>query len=59
MRLIFVLQKAALCAGLGVVHDGQLEVPWLGKRYGLSVVTTDLPLAHDKRLAPLDKAARL
>ena len=49
------LQKAALCAGLGVVHDGQLEVPWLGKRYGLSVVTTDLPLAHDKQLAPLDK----
>ena len=47
------LQKAALCAGLGVVHEGALEVPWLGKRYGLSVVTTDMPLAHDQQLAPL------
>ncbi len=49
------LGKLALAAGLVSLEDGTLVAPWLGKRYGLAAVTTELELAHD---APLSAGAR-
>ena len=46
------LQSAVLSAGLGWNEDGQVVVPYLGTRYGVAVVTTDMELAHDRPLAP-------
>lgn len=47
------LNAATVAAGLGVQHDGVLQVPILGRRFGVAVITTDLPLAHDAPLAPM------
>ena len=46
------LQSAVLAAGLGWNEEGQAVVPYLGTRYGVAVVTTDMDLAHDRPLAP-------
>ena len=43
----------ALAAGLAVWEDGRLQAPWIGERFGLAVVTTDMALAPDSPLAPL------
>ncbi len=43
----------ALAAGLAVWEGGALQAPWLGTRFGLAVVTTDMALAPDLPLAPL------
>ncbi len=45
------LNKLAVAAGLASVKDGALEAPWLGARFGLAAVTTNLPLLTDKPLA--------
>jgi reductive dehalogenase len=47
------LGKCALAAGLTVWEDGVLQAPWIGTRFGLAVVTTDMTLAPDMPLAPL------
>ncbi len=47
------LGKVALSAGLVSCEDGTLVAPWLGTRYGLAVITTDMELAHDGALAPM------
>ncbi len=49
------LHTAAVHAGLGMIDDGQLVIPWLGQRFGLAALTTDMPLAHDAPLAPFDQ----
>ena len=41
------LGKLAVAAGLASVEEGELVVPWLGKRFGLAAVTTEMELAHD------------
>ena len=46
------LQSAVLAAGLGWHEEGQVVVPYLGTRYGVAVVTTDMDLLHDLPLAP-------
>ncbi|MEX0502265.1 2Fe-2S iron-sulfur cluster-binding protein [Alphaproteobacteria bacterium LSUCC0719] len=46
------LQSAVVAAGLGWNEQGQVVVPYLGTRYGVAVVTTDMDLAHDLPLAP-------
>ncbi len=47
------LGKLALACGLVTCEQGRLVAPWLGTRYGLSVVTTDMALSHDAPLAPM------
>ena len=39
-------------AGLAFSDGGSVELPWLGKRYGLAAVTTTLSLAPDRPLQP-------
>ncbi|MBE1284915.1 MAG: 2Fe-2S iron-sulfur cluster binding domain-containing protein [Rhodobacteraceae bacterium] len=47
------LNKLAVAAGLATVEGGDLVAPWLGSRFGLAVITTEMDLAHDAPLAPL------
>lgn len=47
------LGKLAIAAGLAVWEGGTLQAPWIGDRFGLAVVTTDMSLADDLPLAPL------
>ena len=46
------LRRAAIAAGLAWNEAGDAAAPWLGTRFGISVVTTDMDLAHDHPLAP-------
>ncbi|MCM2562630.1 2Fe-2S iron-sulfur cluster-binding protein [Lutimaribacter sp. EGI FJ00015] len=46
------MNRLAVAAGL---VDSDLAAPWLGHRYGLSVITTDIALACDAPLAPMDR----
>ncbi|MCL6285484.1 reductive dehalogenase [Ruegeria sp. 2012CJ41-6] len=45
------LNRLAVAAGLATVGDGHLSAPWLGPRFGLAAVSTDMDLAHDLPLA--------
>ena len=45
------LSRLAVKAGLTQVEGDQIVHPWLGRRFGLAAVTTDMPLAFDKPLA--------
>ncbi|MBQ0804282.1 MAG: 4Fe-4S dicluster domain-containing protein [Sulfitobacter sp.] len=47
------LPKLALAAGLTVMQDDAPCAPWLGQRYGLAAITTDMPMAADLPLCPL------
>lgn len=47
------LGKLAVAAGLATVKSGALCAPWIGARFGLAVVTTDMALAPDMPLRPL------
>lgn len=49
------LGRLGVAAGLLSAEGDDLVAPWLGTRYGLAVVTTDMELAHDKPLAPMAK----
>jgi len=49
------LGKLAVAAGLAVSEDGMLQAPWIGTRFGLAVVTTDMTLAPDMPLRPLSE----
>ena len=49
------LGKLAIAAGLAVFKEGELQAPWVGPRFGLAVVTTDMELAVDAPLAPMDE----
>ena len=46
------LNKFAVAAGLCTVEDGRVVAPYLGEKFGLAVVTTDMELAPDLPLAP-------
>ena len=52
------LARAAVAAGLAWNEDGVATAPWLGSRFGVSVITTDMALAHDRPLAPRDTQPR-
>ncbi len=45
--------KLAIAAGLATCARGSLIAPWVGSRFGLAVVTTDMALAPDMPLAPM------
>ncbi|SFL88176.1 2Fe-2S iron-sulfur cluster-binding protein [Shimia aestuarii] len=47
------LGRLGVAAGLLSVEGDALVAPWLGRRYGLAVVTTDMALAHDAPLKPM------
>jgi len=52
------LNRAAVSAGLASCEESGLLNPYLGDRFGISAVTTDLAFAHDKPLVPLAAQAR-
>ncbi|RFP91091.1 reductive dehalogenase [Rhodobacteraceae bacterium 63075] len=54
----FDLGQLAVAAGVASIEDGAAHAPWLGPRFGLAAITTDMPLAHDGPLAPWDQQAR-
>lgn len=47
------LQRCAVAAGLATIENDTLVAPWVGTRFGLAAITTTMPLAHDKPLAPM------
>ncbi len=47
------LGKLAVAAGLATVENGVLTNPYLENRFGLAVVTTQMPFATDRPLVPL------
>ncbi|MBO9411379.1 MULTISPECIES: reductive dehalogenase [unclassified Ruegeria] len=47
------LGKLAVAAGLCAVEGGALVAPWLGKRFGLAAVTTEMEIAHGQPLRPM------
>jgi len=49
------LNVMAVAAGLATVEGGKLVNPYLGNRFGVAVVTTELEIAPDKPLVPLAK----
>ncbi|GHA60747.1 hypothetical protein GCM10008927_27860 [Amylibacter ulvae] len=50
------LNKMAVAAGIATMDgQGQVIVPYLGQKFGLAAVTTELELAPDAPLAPLDE----
>ena len=49
------LPRLAAAAGLVWAEDGTAVAPWLGRRFGLAAVTTEMEIAHDRPLAPRDQ----
>lgn len=49
------LPRLAVAAGLTVMGASTAEAPWLGQRFGLAAITTDMPLAPDLPLMALDR----
>ncbi|WP_170413546.1 2Fe-2S iron-sulfur cluster-binding protein [Ruegeria arenilitoris] len=47
------LGRLAVAAGLATVEGGDIVAPWLGKRFGLAAVTTELEITHDQPLMPM------
>jgi reductive dehalogenase len=47
------LNQLAVAAGLATLENGELHVPWLGTRFGVSAVTMSMEVAHDRPLLPL------
>ena len=45
------LNCLAAAAGLGVVRDGEVGVPFMGSRFGIAAVTTSFEIAADRPLA--------
>lgn len=49
------LNQLAVAAGLATVEGGQIVAPWIGKDFGLAVVTTNFDVSADKPLSPLSE----
>lgn len=47
------LNRLAVAAGLATIENAQIVAPWIGPRFGLAAVTTDMALTPDKALAPM------
>ncbi|MES0863097.1 reductive dehalogenase domain-containing protein [Ruegeria sp. SCPT10] len=47
------LGKLAVAAGLATVENSVLVAPWLGRRFGLAAVTTEMEISHDLPLIPI------
>lgn len=46
------LNRIAIAAGLATVESGELYNPYIGTRFSIAVVTTELKIAHDLPLVP-------
>ena len=46
------LHKLAVASGLCWAEDGALSAPYIGRQFGVAVISTTMALAHDKPLAP-------
>jgi len=49
------LNKLAVASGLATVEQGELSNPYIGTRFGLSVVTTTFDIAPDLPLKPMSQ----
>ena len=49
------LGRLAVSAGLVSAEQGELVAPWLGTRFGLAAITTEMDLAADRPLAPMSE----
>ncbi|MBW4707196.1 4Fe-4S dicluster domain-containing protein [Roseobacter sp. YSTF-M11] len=47
------LDHLTVATGLACIEDGTLVNPYIGTRFGVAALTTTMPLAHDKPLAPM------
>lgn len=47
------LGKLAVATGLVSIEAGKLVAPWLGTRFGVAAITTEMEFAHDGPLIPL------
>ena len=47
------LGKLAVASGLAAVEGGKLVAPWLGTRFGVAAITTEMEIGHDAPLMPL------
>ncbi|WP_425418323.1 2Fe-2S iron-sulfur cluster-binding protein [Oricola indica] len=47
------LNRLAVAAGLASVEDGELANPYVGSRFGVAAITTEMEIAADLPLAPL------
>lgn len=52
------LNKLAVAAGLATVENGALQHPYIGRRFGLSAVTTTFELTPDLPLQPIARQPR-
>ncbi|SHI94042.1 reductive dehalogenase [Shimia gijangensis] len=52
------LGKLAVASGMVTVEDGHLVAPWLGQRFGLAVITTEMDIAHDAPLVPMAQQSK-
>ena len=49
------LNRLAIACGIAVEEDGEIVAPWLGSRFGLAAITTELELAGDAPLLTMDQ----
>ncbi|MEL6601279.1 MAG: NAD-binding oxidoreductase, partial [Pseudomonadota bacterium] len=47
------LDQLTVAAGLAVPDGGGIAAPWIGSRFGVAAVSTDMELTHDRPLAAL------
>ena len=47
------LNMLAVASGMATVENGQLVAPWLGPRFGVAVITTEMDIAHDAPLVSM------
>ena len=52
------LDSAAVASGLAVIEENAVVIPYLGQRFGLAAITTDMTVQHDRPLAPLAEQPR-
>ena len=49
------LGKLAVASGLAAVEGGKLVAPWLGTRFGVAAITTEMEIGHDLPLIPMSQ----
>ena len=52
------LNQLTVAAGLATVENGELVNPYVGTRFGVAVVTTEMEMAHDLPLVPMAEQPR-
>lgn len=47
------LPRLAVAAGIASAEGGEAVAPWIGPRFGLAAVTTEMDVSHDAPVAPM------